>query len=176
MTELTKASLSIADALELSPVGAREMAASRLTNLAVVSLQAALEVTGTTQKALADILGLGESRVSQVVNGDGNIKLTTFARYLRALGYTVGFDIQPAHAGIPALQRKRRMRESGAPDMVRVHYRNDGAAESITYGRTFEPGSLPLVNAREAHGVVHIDQIHQLRQVQWTSLSDQVTS
>ena len=94
--------------LELSQQGARELAASQLTNDALVLLQTALAQTGTSQKQLAELLGIGESRVSQVVNGDGNVKLTTFARYLRALGYSVTLDIHPANAGTSQLSRARR--------------------------------------------------------------------
>lgn len=95
--------------LELSPLGARELAASQLTNDALVLLQTALSSTGVTQKQLAEILGIGESRVSQVVNGDGNLKLTTFARYMRALGYSVNLEVHPVSAETPLLSRARRL-------------------------------------------------------------------
>lgn len=97
--------------LELSQQGTRELAASQLTNDALVLLQTALSSTGVTQKQLAEKLGIGESRVSQVVNGDGNVKLTTFARYLRALGYSVTLEVQPIDVGSPQLSREKRARK-----------------------------------------------------------------
>lgn len=41
------------------------------------------------QKNLAEILGVSPGRVSQVLNGDGNIHVGTLAKYMRALGYRV---------------------------------------------------------------------------------------
>jgi hypothetical protein len=108
MTKESKAALSLFDYLGASPLGARELAASQLTNDALILLQTALSSTGVTQKQLADTLGIGESRVSQVINGDGNIKLTTLARYMRALGYAVTVSVTPVERNIPELTRERR--------------------------------------------------------------------
>ena len=108
MTKHAKSELSLFDDLGSSPAGARELAASQLTNDALVLLQTALAATGVTQKQLAEILSIGESRVSQVVNGDGNLKLTTFARYMRALGYAVTVNVTPVERGVPELIRERR--------------------------------------------------------------------
>ena len=108
MTKQAKAALTVFDDLGTSPLGARELAASQLTNDALVLLQTALSSTGVTQKQLAEILGIGESRVSQVVNGDGNLKLTTFARYMRALGYAVTVNVTPVEGNSPELSRDRR--------------------------------------------------------------------
>ena len=108
MTKQARAALTVFDDLGASPLGARELAASQLTNDALVLLQTALSSTGVTQKQLAEILGIGESRVSQVVNGDGNLKLTTFARYMRALGYAVTVNVTPVEHNIPELSRLRR--------------------------------------------------------------------
>ena len=108
MTKESRSALTLFDDLGASPLGARELAASQLTNDALVLLQTALSSTGVTQKQLAEKLGIGESRVSQVVNGDGNVKLTTFARYLRALGYSVTVEVQPIDVGSPQLSREKR--------------------------------------------------------------------
>lgn len=108
MTKQNKSALTVFEHLGATPLGARELAASQLTNDALVLLQTALSSTGVTQKQLAEILGIGESRVSQVVNGDGNLKLTTFARYMRALGYAVTFNVTPVERTSPELTRERR--------------------------------------------------------------------
>lgn len=115
MTKQSKSALTLFDDLGSSPRGARELAASQLTNDALVQLQTALTATGTSQKQLAEKLGIGESRVSQVVNGDGNVKLTTFARYMRALGYSVTFDVKPAEVSVPELSRSRRKQPVTSP-------------------------------------------------------------
>jgi predicted XRE-type DNA-binding protein len=108
MTKESSSALTLFDDLGASPLGARELAASQLTNDALVLLQTALSSTGVTQKQLAEILGIGESRVSQVVNGEGNLKLATFARYMRALGYAVTVNVTPVERNIPELTRERR--------------------------------------------------------------------
>lgn len=115
MTKHDKSALSLFEDVGLSPHGSRELAASQLTNDALVSLQTALDVRGITQKQLAEILGVGESRVSQVVNGDGNVKLTTFARYMRALGYSVTVDVKPIDSSVPILSRERRQMPTATP-------------------------------------------------------------
>ena len=110
MTRTKQRELSLTQELEASPVGAREMAASALTNSAIVTLELALAASGMSQKDLAEALGIGESRISQVMNGDGNIRVTTFARYMRALGYAVDFAVRPVEPGRPELVRPRRTR------------------------------------------------------------------
>lgn len=108
MTNQNNSGLPLFEEVGLSPKVSRELAASQLTNDALVLLQTALSSTGVTQKQLADKLGIGESRVSQVINGDGNIKLTTLARYMRALGYAVTVSVTPVERNIPELTRERR--------------------------------------------------------------------
>lgn len=115
MTKHDQSALSLFEDVGLSPHGSRELAASQLTNDALVLLQEALSQRGISQKQLAEILGIGESRVSQVVNGDGNVKLTTFARYMKALGYSVTIDVKPENNSVPELSRKRRQKPISPP-------------------------------------------------------------
>ncbi|MDP1712407.1 MAG: helix-turn-helix transcriptional regulator [Candidatus Nanopelagicaceae bacterium] len=96
--------------IESDPIAAREMAAARLSMQALSLLSKALAKSGKTQKELSVDLGVTESAVSQVLLGDGNLKIYTFARYLRALGFEAGLEFK-SESGIsisPAVQSRSR--------------------------------------------------------------------
>ena len=92
---------------ESSAEGQREMSAARLNLRVVTLLNHAFESSGASQKELADRIGVGESRVSQILNGDGNLRVSTFARYLRALGYVAVIEGRPADSSVPPLPTRR---------------------------------------------------------------------
>ena len=71
-------------------------------------LHQALEVSELDQKALAEKLGVTQGRVSQVLNGDGNLRIAALARYLRSLGYEVTLTAAPVASGNPILPRNAR--------------------------------------------------------------------
>lgn len=94
MTENAERALSsLLEEMESNPNEARELAAARLGLRALKALQEAMASSGISQVQLATSLGISESAVSQTVNGDGNIRLHTFGRYLRALGYQATLDL-----------------------------------------------------------------------------------
>nr|WP_237557934.1 helix-turn-helix transcriptional regulator [Streptomyces sp. SID5470] len=72
-------------------------------------LHRALEASGLTQSQLAERLHLRKSAVSQVFRGDGNLRVTTMANYLSAMGYEL--DIRLVKAGEPrkAVLERREM-------------------------------------------------------------------
>jgi transcriptional regulator with XRE-family HTH domain len=78
---------SLYDEASATPAGAREVAAARTALRVAQLLQLAKERSGITSRALAERLGIGESRVSQVLNGDGNLHVATISRFLHAMGY-----------------------------------------------------------------------------------------
>ena len=45
------------------------------------------EATGMTQRQLAKNAGVTEGRVSQILSGEENLRLSTVSRYLHAMGY-----------------------------------------------------------------------------------------
>lgn len=51
-----------------------------------------LEESGMTQNDLAARLGVTKGRISQLLNGDGNMYLASLARLLGAMGYVVILD------------------------------------------------------------------------------------
>lgn len=112
MTETTKSEVEIA---ESTAEGRLEMAAAEASLDAIGLLNKALRASGMSQKDLAKALGVGESRVSQVLSGDGNVRMTTLARYLRAAGYTLRLDAVPAEENVAELPRPRtRARRRGS--------------------------------------------------------------
>lgn len=90
--------------------GAQGLAAADLAGQVMRLLQQALDASELDQKALADKLGVTQGRVSQVINGDGNMKIAAVARYLRALGYETHLTASPVISGLPALPRESRRR------------------------------------------------------------------
>lgn len=60
------------------------------------------------QNSLAEILGVSEGRVSQVLNGDGNFHVATIAKYLRALGYVLHVRPERVQVEVPPLVRNTR--------------------------------------------------------------------
>lgn len=112
MTESLERHLSAA-ALEAStPEGARELAAAEVMVRASTLMWKAFEQSGLTQRELAEALGVTEGRVSQILHGDGNVRLSTLARYLRATGYLTKLDAVPADASTAPLRTRANRRHN----------------------------------------------------------------
>lgn len=107
MTRIEKR-VSLVDLEEATSEGQREMAAARAEVRIGHLLKKAFRLTGLSQKVLADRLGVSEGRVSQVLNADGALRVATAARYLRAMGYTLEIDADPASEDVPSLKPKRQ--------------------------------------------------------------------
>ena len=92
---------------EQTAVGRREMAAARAEVRVANLLAKSMESSHMTQRELAQWLGVTEGRVSQVLNSSGNLRITTIARYLRAMGYRLVIDAEPTEPGAPSLRSDR---------------------------------------------------------------------
>ena len=99
---------------EATETGAQGLAAADLAAQVIRILEQALDSSGFDQKALAEKLGVTQGRVSQVLHGDGNLRVAAVARYLRALGYETHLSATPVAPGNPALPRGSRRRSSPA--------------------------------------------------------------
>ncbi|MDD1477071.1 helix-turn-helix domain-containing protein [Arthrobacter sp. H16F315] len=104
MTKTYKSEVEIA---ESTVEGRVEMAAAEASLDTVGLLNRVLRASGLSQREIAEALGVGESRVSQVLTGDGNLKITTLARYLRAAGYALKLEAVPVDAAAKELPRPR---------------------------------------------------------------------
>ena len=139
---------SVAELEEATAEGRIELAAARAELQASTLLSQAFDACRISQKELAEALGVGESRVSQVLSGYSNLRLTTLARYLRALGYRLRLSAEPADASVPTLRplrssgRSRRDRPS-----VDVYMLPSGENGSSQTGLVFWPSGEPLSSA-----------------------------
>lgn len=104
MTETYESEVEFA---ESTVEGRIEMAAAEATLDAVGLLNKAVRTCGLSQKEIAEALGVGGSRVSQVLTGDGNLKIATLARYLRAAGYALRLEAVPVDANARELPKPR---------------------------------------------------------------------
>ncbi len=101
MTE--KKSMTLIDEVEATDAGAQGMAAANLAGQVMRLLHEALDASDLDQKALAEKVGVSQGRVSQVLNGDGNLRVAAVARYLRAMGYDAQVAATPAEEALPKL-------------------------------------------------------------------------
>ena len=106
---------TLIDEEQATDSGAQGLAAADLAGQVMRLLHQALDVSDLDQKALAEKLGVTQGRVSQVFNGDGNMRIAAVARYLRALGYETRLSATPVAPGIPALPRESRRRPARQP-------------------------------------------------------------
>jgi transcriptional regulator with XRE-family HTH domain len=104
--------------------GAQGLAAADLAAQVVRLMEQALDASGMDQKALAEKLDVTQGRVSQVLNGDGNMRVAAAARYLRALGYQTHLSATPVEPGRPDLPRalNRRRRIAARQDVSETRY------------------------------------------------------
>jgi len=152
---MTEHQNSLVDEYEESDEGAQDLAAASLASQVVDLLHKALKASDLDQKALAAKLGVSEGRISQVVNGDGNLRIAAVARYLRALGYTPSISAQPVEPERPELESPSRGRHD--PSGTRIGLRTSPA--------TYHAGAviLPLVGAAMSkhwlHGHYHTSSL-----------------
>lgn len=86
--------------------GRRRLAASRLRREAVLSLGIALSESRMTHSQLAQILGKPCTKVDEVFSGDGDIRISTLAEYLDAMGQELILTVVPAGTARTALWRE----------------------------------------------------------------------
>lgn len=76
------------DRVASKPGGEQALAAARLRREVLVALHQAFAASGLhTKSEIARRLNIRKSAVSQVFRGDGNLRITTLAEYLYALGF-----------------------------------------------------------------------------------------
>ncbi|MGH3439748.1 MAG: helix-turn-helix domain-containing protein [Sciscionella sp.] len=107
---IDKNPMTLIDEVEATDVGAQGLAAANLAGQVMRLLHEALDESDLDQKALAEKVGVSQGRVSQVLNGDGNLRTAAIARYLRAMGYEAQIAATPVQEGLPKLPRHRSRR------------------------------------------------------------------
>jgi predicted XRE-type DNA-binding protein len=114
---------TLTDEEQATAAGAQGLAAAELAGQVMRLLHQALDASELDQKSLAEKLGVTQGRVSQVLNGDGNMKIAAVARYLRALGYETRLTASPVTSGLPALPHESRRRAAREPQSAATESR-----------------------------------------------------
>jgi hypothetical protein len=85
------------DRVASKPGGEQALAAARLRREVLVVLHQAFAASGLhTKSEIARRLNIRRSAVSQVFRGDGNLRITTLAEYLSALGFELQIGLVEA--------------------------------------------------------------------------------
>ena len=84
-----------------------ERSAAKLARQVLILFEEALSHAGQSQKELAETLGVTPGRVSQLLHGDGNVRIASLARAMDALGYEVflSAESQSLPAIVPRVRR-----------------------------------------------------------------------
>lgn len=130
MTDLTSRPQTVGELMDRPTERAIEMAAARAVNRADSLLSEAHSVSNVTQKELARALHVTEGRISQVLSGESNPRLTTLARYLSALGYALSLDATPTRPELPRIGvRKRRKTKKRQGHTISAYTQNLTSAQ-----------------------------------------------
>jgi len=130
--------MNLYDAVADTPGGQRRLAAARLRREVLQSLYRALKIKDLSQADLARQLDVRKSAVNQVLRGDGNLRISTFAEYLHAMGYEAQVSIVPA--GQPR-QRVLEHRDAIARGWAKVY-------QMPSFDITSAPVDAELVTAK----------------------------
>lgn len=171
---------SILEEIENDPVAAREMAAARLSLEALSVLNLALSKSGMTQKNLSEKLGVTESAVSQVLFGDGNLRMYTFARYLRTLGFEAKLELKSEGVAVLNRESRPRLRKSAGaapsrPMEVSIGsgldiLENSSAFDELSPGNAIAGENQPVVETHQSESVFDILITEQVSDVSSRSL------
>jgi len=86
--------MSLYESFAARPSGGRALAKARLQRAVLRILDRALMLSAVeSQSALANRLHIRKSAVSQVLRGDGNVRISTLADYLYELGFEANLEL-----------------------------------------------------------------------------------
>lgn len=133
---------SMYDELAGDPRGRNELAAAELALDVQAVIHRAFEESAITARAVAELLGVTEGRVSQIRNGDGNVRISTLAKVMSALGKRVRIsvaDLEVSGGAGVAMTHDRRDK----PVWTQLFVSPDGVHE-CTYEGPRAPAATPL--------------------------------
>ncbi len=173
---------SLIEVEDADPLRNLELAAARAEVRVLHLLRTAFERSSLSQKELAEHVGVTEGRVSQVLNSEGNLKITTIARFLRALGYKFELDATPTKPNIPSLTPRREKRKSRRKNGGAVYYANERGSHKILFtsrkedheparGNFYFIGDLPATAMRETANAIDSNITFRLQRGQQESPS-----
>ena len=88
--------MSLRTIIESMHGGTAALAPARLRRNVLHALDEGMEASGISQAELARRLGRSRSAVSQVLTGDGNLRIETLAEYLQAMGCELVVSVRVA--------------------------------------------------------------------------------
>jgi transcriptional regulator with XRE-family HTH domain len=122
MTFRGSSEASMFEQRQASGAGAQGLSAARFALQVIRLFFSAKKESGLSHREIASRLEITEGRVSQVLNGDGNVHVATLARFMHAMGYDLSLRAIPFADGREPLEitsrreRKRRGHEQGRQD------------------------------------------------------------
>jgi transcriptional regulator with XRE-family HTH domain len=152
MTRAKRQGESLYDRRASTKQGRLGLAAAKAALRVAELLNAAKTASRQSSKAIASELNVTEGRVSQVLNGDGNLHIASVARYLAVCGYELKLIAEPLTPDRPRLERKRpgRTRDQAAAhdtwDVFEQLYltRDSVRKELAAFHRPAGPRPIPL--------------------------------
>lgn len=132
--------------------GRKHLAVARLRREILRSLHVAMGLADISQNDLAKRLGIRKSAVSQALNGDGNLRVTTVAQYLQAMGYEL--DLRLVEEGEPrrAVEEHRDVR----PALAHRPGQPDSAIRQPLIGET----TFQVIETSHAHALISMTLEH----------------
>ena len=99
---MTSESKPLIEELEEDPRVRSELAAARLASTVGALMEQVGEASPVKYKDVAAAMGVSAGRVSQILSGDGNVRIATLARFLDACGYELELTARPKSGrGLP---------------------------------------------------------------------------
>jgi transcriptional regulator with XRE-family HTH domain len=116
---MTDDNKTLIEELEEDPRVRTELAAARLASTVGALMEQVGEATSAKYKDVAAAMGVTAGRVSQILSGDGNVRIATLARFLDACGYELELTARPKSGRGPTITlprppRRRRSERSDA--------------------------------------------------------------
>lgn len=105
--------------IEQDPIERSSLAAAELASAIGALIEQAIDASSRSKSEIAAGMGVTPARVSQLLAGDGNVRVATLARLLNACGYTVSVSATGAGRTITVPRRSRPRRPGGTrqPDL-----------------------------------------------------------
>lgn len=137
--------MSLYDAIRNRPNGERRLAAAEARYAALRLLRVAFDSSGLSKSELAKRLEVGKSAVGHVLDGNGNVRITTLSDYLHESGMRLHISAEPL--------RDAAHPESGpSHSYSQVDFDWANATGAWTTRQTFQHGSDDtLLSVRQAN-------------------------
>lgn len=92
--------VSMYDERAATPEGRASLAAAEAALKVQALIERAFSNSSLSSREIATVLGVSEGRVSQLRHGDGNVRVSTLARLMFAVGLELSLSAEPPRAGL----------------------------------------------------------------------------